>query len=271
MKLYLFLKRILDILFSVIALLLLSPVLLLISFVILLQDGIPVVFAQKRAGRLGKPFTLYKFRTMHKQSADCSEHSTEKIIKSGAFLRRFGLDELPQLVNIVKGDMSFIGPRPLLCEYLPFYTDEQARRHNLKPGISGLAQVNGRNAVTWEERLSLDCWYAEHISFLLDLKILVLTVKCLLLSRGVNNSKDYTMPAFKVSKEAALLILGSGGHGRVTAEAAALCKYKRIAFLDDGYPAAKNNNYEILGVFEDAIRFSGEFGNALVALGDNVK
>lgn len=159
----------------------------------------PVIFKQKRPGKGGKIFTIYKFRTMtvgtERNGVKLSD--MERMTKTGKKLRATSVDELPQLFNILKGDMSFIGPRPLLVEYLVRYTPEQMRRHEVAPGISGWAQINGRNTLDWEERFRLDVWYVDHISFRLDFKIFWMTIKNILRRAGINNSKDDTMPAYK--------------------------------------------------------------------------
>lgn len=270
MRHYLFIKRMFDFTLALCLLMLLSPLLLLIAAGILALSGRPTLFKQIRAGRDGKPFVLYKFRTMKSSENGKADFTTNNISVSGAFLRRCGLDELPQLFNILRGDMSFIGPRPLLCEYLPLYTARQIRRQKLLPGITGWAQVNGRNNISWEKRLELDCWYVEHVNLWIDCRILLRTVKCLFRATGVNHSGNLIMPRFEATKDASLLILGAGGHGRVVADAARETGlYKRIAFLDDALPAGKSNEYEILGCFDDYALFSESFANAVVAIGNN--
>jgi lipopolysaccharide/colanic/teichoic acid biosynthesis glycosyltransferase len=178
MRMYLIIKRLTDIIVSIFCLLLLSPTLIIVSLLIRLTFGSPVMFCQIRPGLHGKPFRMIKFRTM---TNECDENghllSDEKrITKFGMFLRKTSIDELPELLNVLKGDMSLVGPRPLLMQYLPLYTPGQARRHEVKPGITGLAQVNGRNAITMEERFVFDVWYVDHYSALLDIKILILTI-----------------------------------------------------------------------------------------------
>jgi sugar transferase EpsL len=171
----------------------------IIAYALLLTIGRPVFFVQIRPGLHGKPFRIYKFRTMNERN----DHNgmllpdDMRLTKIGMFLRRFSLDELPQLFNVLIGNLSFVGPRPLLLEYLPRYTREQARRHDVKPGITGWAQVNGRNAITWEEKFKLDIWYVDHRSFLLDIKILWLTVIKVLKSEGIAANGFSTMPEFK--------------------------------------------------------------------------
>lgn len=157
-----------------------------------------ILFKQKRPGKNGKIFTVYKFRTMitttTKKGKTLSD--VERMTKLGKLLRKTSIDELPQLFNIIKGDMSFIGPRPLLVRYLPYYTKQQRRRHEVKPGISGWAQVNGRNAISWEQKFKLDVWYVDNISFKLDLKIFFMTIAKIFKHEGINNSKEITMTYF---------------------------------------------------------------------------
>ena len=170
-------KRILDLFFAVAALITLSPLLAVLAVVVWLKLGSPVLFRQQRPGLNGKPFTIYKFRTMS-DARDNYGHllpDSERLTLLGRFLRSISLDELPELFNVIKGDMSIVGPRPLLMQYLERYNPEQARRHEVKPGLTGWAQVNGRNAINWEDKFKLDVWYVDHQSLSLDLKIIALT------------------------------------------------------------------------------------------------
>ena len=194
-----YIKRILDLVFAVILLILLSPIMLLAAIAIKIEDPKgPVLFKQRRPGKDAKIFTVYKFRTMRVETERDGRplSDMERITKVGAFLRKISIDELPQLFNIIRGEMSFIGPRPLLVEYLDYYTPEQMRRHEVMPGISGWAQVNGRNAISWEEKFKYDVWYVDNMSFLLDLKIVFMTIYNILKREGINNSKWDTMPLF---------------------------------------------------------------------------
>jgi lipopolysaccharide/colanic/teichoic acid biosynthesis glycosyltransferase len=187
------LKRAFDLLVAATLLLLLSPVMLLAALLVRWKLGAPVMFLQERPGLHGKPFTLYKFRTM--KEGDLPD--AERMTTFGAALRRTSLDELPQLLNVLKGDMSLVGPRPLLMEYLPLYSARQARRHEVRPGITGWAQVSGRNALGWPERLELDAWYVEQRSFALDIKILFLTFARVLSREGVSQKGEATMERFR--------------------------------------------------------------------------
>ncbi|MEC2056061.1 sugar transferase [Peribacillus psychrosaccharolyticus] len=191
-------KRLVDFTFALLLILLLIPLLFILGFLIKLALGSPILFTQERPGLNGKLFTLYKFRSMSNQ-LDAQGNLLPDHIRLtyfGKLLRKFSLDELPQLFNVLKGDLSLVGPRPLLIEYLPLYTDEQAQRHLVKPGITGWAQVNGRNALTWEEKFKLDVWYVHHQTFLLDLKILLLTAMKVLKSEGINQAGSVTVEKF---------------------------------------------------------------------------
>jgi len=198
MKPYRVVKRISDFVFALILIVLLSPIMVLSAIAIKIESKGPVLFKQKRPGKDAKIFTIYKFRTMKVETEKDGKplSDMERITKVGAFLRKMSIDELPQLFNILRGEMSFIGPRPLLVQYLEYYSPEQMRRHEVTPGISGWAQVNGRNAISWEEKFELDVWYVDNQSFFLDLKILWLTIYNVLSRRGINNSQDDTMPMF---------------------------------------------------------------------------
>jgi sugar transferase EpsL len=195
-------KRLLDIVGALLMLILLFPVLLAIAILIKIKLGSPVIFKQQRAGLHGKPFYLYKFRTMTDERDENGELLPDhlRLTPFGQFLRKYSLDELPQLFNVLKGDISLVGPRPLLMEYLELYTPEQARRHEVKPGITGWAQVNGRNAISWEKKFELDVWYVDHQSFWLDLKILFLTVIKVLKSEGISHEGHVTMEKFTGAK-----------------------------------------------------------------------
>src|SRR5690625_144378 len=192
-------KRALDIVGASLGLLLLAPLLLATAVAVRLWIGHPVLFRQWRPGCLGLPFLLIKFRTM----TNACDHlgrplpDAKRLTPLGRRLRAASLDELPELWNVLRGDMSLVGPRPLLMEYLPLYNEEQMRRHDVKPGITGWAQVNGRNAISWEERFKLDIWYVDNQSFWLDMKILFLTLIKVLKSDGVNKSSNVTMEKFK--------------------------------------------------------------------------
>lgn len=197
------LKRALDVIGASCALLAFGPVMIYIALRIWREMGSPVLFRQVRPGLYGKPFVMYKFRTMT-EARDAEGNllpDALRLTPFGRWLRSTSLDELPELFNVLMGDMSLVGPRPLLMEYLDRYTPEQARRHEVKPGITGWAQVNGRNALTWEEKFRLDVWYVDHWNLLLDLKILLLTIVKVLRREGISAQGHVTMPEFMGSRE----------------------------------------------------------------------
>ena len=195
-------KRAIDMLGAGIGLLLLSPILGVVALAILLTMGRPVSFRQRRPGLHGKPFKMVKFRTMTSETDDHGNllPDSDRLTRLGRFLRSTSLDELPELFNVLRGEMSLVGPRPLLMEYLEWYTPEQARRHQVRPGITGWAQINGRNAISWEEKFKLDVWYVDHRSLWLDIRILWLTVRKVLVRAGISAAGEATMPRFKGSK-----------------------------------------------------------------------
>ena len=192
------LKHPLDLFLAALLCVILWPVMLICWAAVRLNSPGPAIFRQRRPGKNGEIFTIYKFRTMRVETEQSGRFFSdmERTTKVGHLLRKLSLDELPQLFNILKGDMSFIGPRPLLVEYLPRYSAFQARRHETLPGITGWGQVNGRNAITWDEKFNLDVWYVDHISMALDAKIVWLTLLTLFKRRGINRSDGETMPLF---------------------------------------------------------------------------
>lgn len=192
------LKRAIDLCLSLGALIVLAPLIFCLVVLIAWRLGWPVLFTQSRPGLKGKPFLMVKFRSMT-QARDAQGEllpDSKRLTPFGKFLRASSLDELPELWNVLKGDMSLVGPRPLLMEYLPLYSPEQARRHDVRPGITGWAQVNGRNAISWDEKFALDVWYVDHQSFWLDLKILFLTVKKVIVRDGISHAGEATMHKF---------------------------------------------------------------------------
>ena len=195
-------KRLFDVLLSVAALAMLAPLLALIALLIRVAYGSPVFFRQVRPGLHGKPFTIYKFRTM---TDDWDENGWprpdhQRLTAIGRFLRRTSLDEVPEFVNVIRGDMSLVGPRPLLMEYLPLYTEEQRRRHDLRPGMTGWAQIHGRNDVSWEQRFALDVWYVDNRTLWLDFEILVLTILKVWTGEGVAAKGHATVRKFNVER-----------------------------------------------------------------------
>ena len=194
-----YIKRILDVLLSGCALVVLFPVLLIVAVLVRAKLGSPVIFCQERPGKDEKIFKMYKFRSMSDARDENGELLSDeaRLTKFGRALRATSLDELPELWNIFKGDMSIVGPRPLLVRYLPRYNEEQHHRHDVRPGLTGWAQVNGRNALSWEDKFRLDVWYCEHVSFSLDVKVIFLTVKCVLHHEGISGADSATMEEFR--------------------------------------------------------------------------
>ena len=196
-------KRIFDLVVTFFGLLLLLPVITLTALILISNLGLPIFFKQSRPGLNRKIFNIYKFRSMtdERDKEETLLPDELRLTKFGKFLRSTSLDELPSLWNVLKGDMSLVGPRPLLVEYLPLYSAKQARRHEVKPGITGWAQVNGRNAISWDEKFDLDVWYVDNQSIWLDIKILYMTIKKVILRDGISAKNNATMPPFKRTKK----------------------------------------------------------------------
>lgn len=194
---YIIIKRILDVIFSIVLVLLLFPLILLIIIAQLSTHGLPILFIQERVGKAEKIFRLYKFRTMtnSKDSYNRLLPDSKRLTPFGKFLRKSSLDELPSFINVIKGEMSLIGPRPLLTEYLPYYSETEKKRHNVLPGISGLAQVNGRNFLNWDDRLKLDVYYVENISFKMDVQIFGETILKILLRKDISADSSEVEPS----------------------------------------------------------------------------
>lgn len=194
-----YIKRPQDFILAMIALILLSPVLLVVAILVRIKLGSPIIFKQERPGLTGKIFTLYKFRTMTDEKDQNGNllPDEERLTAFGKFLRSTSLDELPELLNIIEGTLSICGPRPLLKQYLPLYNEHQARRHEVRPGLTGYAQVHGRNSITWEEKFDMDVQYVDHITFLGDLKILFDTVRTVLKKEGISSETSVTMEEFR--------------------------------------------------------------------------
>jgi sugar transferase EpsL len=196
-------KRVFDLIAIFFGLLFILPVIVVVAILVQFKIGTPIIFSQQRSGLNNHVFTMIKFRTM---TNECDSNGTllpdsVRLTKFGKFLRSISLDELPSLWSVLKGDMSLVGPRPLLVEYLPLYSDRQSRRHEVRPGITGWAQVNGRNAISWDEKFELDVWYVDNQSIWLDVKILWLTVKKVIVRDGITTQGDVTMPIFRGSKK----------------------------------------------------------------------
>jgi len=194
-----FSKRLFDITFALIALVVLSPIILVTAILVRVFLGTPIIFKQQRPGFKGRPFIIYKFRSMVDRLTSDGDlvKDGERLTRFGRLLRILSLDELPELFNILRGEMSFVGPRPLLMEYLPLYSTEQARRHEVIPGLTGWAQVNGRNAIDWPTRFKMDVWYVDHWSFWLDVRIIFLTIWKVISREGVNQEGQSTVEYFK--------------------------------------------------------------------------
>ena len=197
------LKRLFDIIVALVLIVLFLPVYLIVSILILVKMGGPIFFRQKRPGKDGKIFEIYKFRTMTNEKDGRGELLPDelRLVGIGKFIRSTSLDELPQIFNVLNGDMSFVGPRPLLVEYLPLYNERQKKRHDVKPGITGWAQVNGRNAISWEEKFEYDVWYVEHQSFWLDIKILWMTFLKVVRRSDISSQSSVTMEKFRGNKK----------------------------------------------------------------------
>lgn len=194
----LFFKRIIDLILSIIGLIILMPLIVSIIIILLFTNNGKPFFLQERPGKNGKIFTIIKFKTMRDLKIDAREekHDLNRVTKVGAVIRKYSLDEILQLVNVFKGDMSLVGPRPLLIEYLPLYNDIQKTRHHVKPGITGWAQIKGRNTISWSQKFDLDVWYVNNLNFFLDMKILFLTVLKVIKKDGVNVNENITMPVW---------------------------------------------------------------------------
>ena len=196
-------KRLLDIILSLAALMVLSPILLITAVLVRIKLGSPVIFHQERPGRYGKIFRLYKFRSMTDDRDETGNLLPDdlRLTRFGRLLRSTSLDELPELLNILRGDMSIVGPRPLLVKYLPLYNDEQKHRHDVRPGLTGWAQVHGRNLLSWEDKFRYDVWYTRNISFVTDVRIVLLTVKCIFAREGISSETAATMEEFLGTEE----------------------------------------------------------------------
>lgn len=194
-------KRFLDFLVALVAILILSPIFIIVFICLIIVNNGKPFFFQERPGKNERIFKIVKFKTMKDLGPNTSVdiHNLNRVTKIGHFIRKYSLDEVPQLINVIKGNMSIVGPRPLLTSYLPLYNNFQKQRHKVKPGITGWAQVNGRNAISWESKFEYDVWYVENQSFLIDLKIILLTIKKIMRPEGINTSEGANMPEFKGS------------------------------------------------------------------------
>jgi len=275
-----YIKRPMDFVLSLCAIIVLSPILLIVAVLVRVKLGSPVIFKQERSGLNENIFMMYKFRTMaEERDADGNLlPDSTRLTKFGRILRSTSLDELLELFNILKGDMSIIGPRPLLIQYLPLYNDHQKRRHETRPGLSGLAQVSGRNSINWEDKFNLDVQYVDTVSFIGDWKIIYLTLKKAFMREGINSDTTATMEPFKgtvkervnyMTSKNKLLIIGGSGHGRVVADIAIKTdKYTYIAFLDDDETIKSTMDIEIIGSISDADKYISDY-DIFVAIGSN--
>lgn len=229
-----FVKPLFDTVLSLVLILFFLPIGLIVAFLIRIKLGSPILFIQKRPGLKARIFSIYKFRTMSNEKDMCGKllSDDDRLRGVGKTIRSLSLDELPQLFNVLKGDMSFVGPRPLLVEYLPLYSHEQNRRHEVKPGITGWAQVNGRNAISWDEKFRLDVFYVENQSFMLDMKILWMTFLKVLRKDDISSATSVSMEKFKGSNKS-IYIYGKSGHGRVVEDIALANEYEKIIYIDD--------------------------------------
>lgn len=198
-----YIKRILDIILSLIAIIITLPIFLIIGILVLIFIGQPAIFRQKRPGKNEKIFTMYKFRTMTNKKDENGNLLPDelRLTKLGKFLRKTSLDEIPEFINILKGDMSFVGPRPLLVEYLPYYTEEEHHRHDVRPGLTGLAQVNGRNNLDWNDKFQKDLEYVNNITFINDVKIIIDTIKIVFKREGITDNKSATMTRLNIERK----------------------------------------------------------------------
>ncbi len=273
-------KRLLDLTLALSALLFLAPVLLLVAVLVRIKLGSPILFRQVRPGLHGQPFTMFKFRTMrdlYDQNGKLLPDA-DRLTSFGRFLRRSSLDELPELFNVLKGEMSLVGPRPLLVHYLALYTPPQMRRHEVPPGITGWAQVNGRNRLAWEQKFVLDVWYVDHLSFLLDLKIILLTLWKIGKQEGICQPARATIDEFRGPKAMPnVLLIGAGGHAQVVAdillrsqEASGENDVSLLGYLDDNPNLQKKAFLEkvVLGGIAALDQIAHD--SLIIAIGDNV-
>lgn len=255
-----------DLTLCFIGLLVLMPVFAVISFLLVITQGRPVLFTQPRIGFRGRVFHLYKFRTMRPLKEGENPHGMDRLTTVGKFIRSLSLDELPSLINVIKGEMSLVGPRPLLVHYRDRYTDEQMKRHDVLPGLTGWAQVNGRNTISWEDKFKHDVWYAKHSNLWLDLKIIFLTFKILIWREGINASQTDVSEEF----DPGLYVIGAGGHAKVVISTLDACGMKVMGVFDDNQEL---KGRKILGV--PVIGTLAEIKNhkvkkAVIGIGSNV-
>lgn len=270
-------KRLLDLTLTIPALILLAPLLLVVALLVRFKLGAPVLFRQQRPGWHGRPFTMFKFRTMtDARAADGTLlPDAERLTAFGRWLRSTSLDELPELFNVLRGEMSLVGPRPLLMHYLERYTPEQMRRHTVRPGMTGWAQVNGRNALAWEDKFALDVWYVDHLSLGLDVRILFMTIWKILRREGIAQAGQATMAEFQgTPRMQRVVIIGAGGHAQVVADILLRMRDAGVAVLPIGYldddPALQGTTrlgLPVLGNLDDLAQIAHDA--VIVAIGNN--
>lgn len=259
------LKRQMDLTLAILAAILLAPVLLIVAAILVITQGRPVLFTQPRVGYKGRIFRLYKFRTMKPLSSHEDPHGMERLTKVGKIIRSLSLDELPSLLNIINGEMSVVGPRPLLVQYLDRYNKEQMRRHDVLPGLTGWAQVNGRNTLSWENKFRHDVWYVDHANFFLDLKVIFLTLKILVWREGINATESDIMEEF----DPGLYIIGCGGHAKVVVATLEALDLKVSGFFDDNKSLHGKNilGIPVVGSLDDIYKFKVK--KAVIGIGSN--
>ena len=263
--------RFVDALLSAVLLAVFSPVLLVTAAAVRWNLGSPILFRQTRIGRGGRPFEMVKFRTM-RDALDAEGRplpDAQRLTSLGKFLRATSLDELPELVNVLRGEMALVGPRPLLPDYLPLYTPEQARRHDVRPGVTGWAQVNGRNALSWPDKFSLDRWYVEHRSFGLDLRILGLTVARVLLPSGISQEGHATAARFDETTSDRCVVFGAGGHAKVVISTLRRRGFFVEAIYDDDPKHHGRTVHGVPVVGDTSDYASGPRRRGLIAIGSN--
>lgn len=255
-------KRIIDCILSIAAIVILFPLLIIVSILVYSKLGSPIFFTQDRVGRYGKIFKMIKFRSMLNSTDKNGELLTDstRLTSFGRFLRGTSIDELPELINVIKGDMSLIGPRPLLVEYITRYNERQFKRHDVPPGLSGWAQINGRNLISWEKKFELDVWYVENWSLLLDIKIMLMTFSKVLKKSGINHDDNVTMEEFmgvedKGKQMKDIVIIGAGGFAR------------EVAWLIEDINS-KNNLWNLIGYIDENLNNKGKLLNGYEVLGD---
>lgn len=259
-------KRIFDFVVSIIAFIFISPLLAAVASILYITQGGPVIFTQPRVGYKGKIFYLYKFRTMRAFKEGENPHGMERLTKFGKLIRSLSFDELPSLINIINGDMSLVGPRPLLTQYVDRYSEIEQKRHDVMPGLTGWAQVNGRNTLSWSSKFEYDVWYAQHANFWLDLKIIFLTFKTLIVREGISANGSDIMEEF----DPGLYVFGSGGHAKVVISSIQAQGLKIMGVFDDNKEkhGKKVLGVPVLGTIQDSKNYKVK--KAVIGIGSNI-